>query len=153
MLYMEKKTVMTKIKTHVRFCTAKYLLHLCLLFSTTLASAVEIQYFKIVGLRGLLTERAGIDCCVNGKERSVNFPVIELTSPVNVVSQNPAKPEADEVTEIGVTLMQLVMNDDAWKIYKKLKGKNGLVYCKPFHAINGHHLTAVFCDVQSISNY
>lgn len=145
--------MMTKIKEKVLFCTAKCFLHLCLLFFTSLATAVEIQYFKSVSLRGILTEKTGIDCCVNGEERSVKFPVIKLVSPVNVVSQNPAKPEADEVTEIGVIFMQLIMNDDAWKIYKKLKGKSVLVYCKPFHAINGHHLTAVLCDVQSISKY
>lgn len=129
----------------------RVLLFLYFLLVSSLVSAVEIQYFKTVGLRGLLTERTGVDCCKGGEERVIKFPVIQLKSPVNVVSQNPSKPEADEITEIGVEVMQLVMDDKEWKIYKNLKGKNGLVYCKPFHAINGHHLTAVLCEVQSIT--
>ena len=118
-----------------------------------LVSASEIQYYKIVGLRGLLTEKQGVDCCFEGKERKINFPAIELKSPINVVSQNPSKPEADETTEIGVTSLQLVMDKDARTLFDKRKGRNARVLCLPFHAINGHHMTAVLCEVKSIDDF
>jgi hypothetical protein len=114
-------------------------------------NAADIQYYKVVGLNGLLSERKGIDCCIGGIEREIVFPVIQLNSPVNVISQNPSKPEPDEVAEIGITVMQLVMTDDLWKIFKKLKGRNVRLLCMPFHAFNGHHLTPVLCDVKSIN--
>lgn len=129
----------------------KIILYFAALIFCSLAGAVEVQYYKSVKLHGLLTERSGVDCCKGGEERVIKFPVIQLKSPINVVSKNPAKPELDEVPEKGVTLMQLIMDDNSWKIYKKLKGKSAHVYCEPFHAFNGHHLTAVLCDVQLIA--
>ena len=113
-------------------------------------NATNIQYDKVVRLHGLLSERKGIDCCFGGKEREVVFPVIQLKLPVNVISQNPTKPQPDEIAEIGITVMQLAMSDELWKIFLKMKGKNAHVLCLPFHAFNGHHLTPVLCDVKSI---
>lgn len=121
-------------------------------FCSIVVNATEIYYSKIVGLRGLLTERQGFSCCTDGKEKRVSFPVIELRSPVNVLPINSSKPEADEIIEIGVMSMQLVMNEETWKIYKKLKGKSARVLCLPYHAINGHHMTSVLCEVKSIDD-
>lgn len=114
-------------------------------------NAEEIQYNKFVELSGYLTQEVGIDCCTNGEEEKINYPVIKLRTPINVFSSNRSKPDIDEPPELGVTVMHLVLNDRTWRIFKKYKGKTARVLCSPYHAINSHHMTPVLCEVKSIS--
>lgn len=115
------------------------------------AHSVEIYYYKLVELSGYLTQEVGIDCCTDGEEREIFYPVIKLKNPVNVFSANPSKSEIDEPAELGVTNIQLALNNKTWREFKKYKGKIARVLCLPYHAINGHHMTAVLCEVRSIS--
>jgi hypothetical protein len=116
------------------------------------SKATELNYYKLVELRGYLTQEAGVDCCTDGKEEEIFYPVIKLKNPVNVFSANPLKPEIDEPTELDVTIIQLALNNKTWREFKKYKGKIARVLCLPYHAINGHHMTPVLCEVRSIRN-
>ena len=120
-------------------------------FLSGVANGTEIHYNKIVGLHGKLTERRGVDCCYKGVEEVVNFPIIQLRSPVNVIPLNPSKPEIDETIEIGVKEMQLVITGEEWKLFQKKKEKEAHVTCTPFHSFNGHHHMPVLCQVISIN--
>jgi hypothetical protein len=116
------------------------------------SKATEINYYKLVELRGYLAQEAGVDCCTDGKEEKIFYPVIKLKNPVNVYSANPLKPEIDEPTELDVAIIQLALNNKTWREFKKYKGKIARVLCLPYHAINGHHMTPVLCEVLSIRN-
>lgn len=116
------------------------------------ANATEINYYKLVELRGYLTQEMGVDCCTDGKEEEVFYPIIKLKNPVNVLSVNPSKPEIDEPAELGVTKIQLALNNKTWREFRKYQGKVARVLCLPYHAINGHHMTPVLCEVRSIRN-
>ncbi|WP_157889311.1 DUF4431 domain-containing protein [Chromobacterium subtsugae] len=122
-----------------------------LALSATPAMALDVQYDKMVGLAGTLVERKGVDCCTNGKEKTVTFPALQLDQPINASSANAQNPDPDEVPEQGVRVMQLVLKDKAqWSAFKQLKGKRVRVECTLFHAATGHHLTPVLCDVIGI---
>lgn len=122
------------------------------LFVVSYAMAADYQYGKLSGFMGTLTEKSGWDCCKDGKERMVKFPVIELYQPINVGPANPSSPELDEIPEHGVTVIQLSLSTpELWKSYKMYKGKKARVTCELFHAINGHHMTPVLCMVSDIS--
>lgn len=123
------------------------------MFACPLAAATDIRYYQLAGIRGVLSERQGVDCCIDGKETKVKFPVIELSSPVNVLPLNPAKPEVDEMIEVGVVIMQLAMDADMWKFFNKNKGKSTRVLCEPFHSFNGHHMTSVICNVKGFGDF
>jgi hypothetical protein len=116
------------------------------------SKATELNYYKLVELRGYLTQEAGVDCCTDGKEEEIFYPVIKLKNPVNIFSANPLKPEIDEPTELDVTIIQLALNNKTWREFKKYKGKIARVLCLPYHAINGHHMTPVLCEVRTIRN-
>lgn len=122
-----------------------------LYFILSAANGTEIHYNRIVGLNGKLTVRKGVDCCYNGMEKTVSFPVIQYKSPVNVVPLNPSKPEIDEMVEIDVREMQLVLTGEEWKAFQKKKEGEAHVTCTPFHSFNGHHHTPVLCQVISIN--
>lgn len=116
------------------------------------SNATEMNYYKLVELRGYLTQEMGVDCCTDGKEKEIFYPVIKLENPVNFSSANPLKPEIDEPSELGVTNIQLALNNKTWREFRKYKGRIARVLCLPYHAINGHHMTLVLCEVRSISN-
>ncbi|WP_043614229.1 DUF4431 domain-containing protein [Chromobacterium violaceum] len=119
--------------------------------SATSAMAFDVQYGKMTGLVGTLVDRKGVDCCTNGKEKTVTFPALQLDQPINVASTNAQDPDPDEMPEQGVRVMQLVLKDkDQWKTYKQSKGKRVRVECTLFHSATGHHLTPVLCDVIGI---
>ncbi len=137
---------------HIKFkCRIKIIFYL-LLSIINPSKAAEINYYKLVELRGYLAQEVGVDCCTDGKEEEVFYPVIKLKNPVNVFSANPLKPEIDEPAELDVTIIQLALNNKTWREFKKLKGKIARVLCLPYHAINGHHMTSVLCEVRSIRN-
>lgn len=132
---------------------AKAILCLIFLSLSAIARATEINYYKLVELEGVLTERKGLDCCIDGKEREVSYPLIKLKKPVNVIPANPSQPELDEPVEKGIASMHLVLDKNDWEIFKKNKEKNARVFCLPFHAINGHHMTPVLCEVKAIKGF
>ena len=115
-------------------------------------SAMDVRYGAATGLVGTLVDRQGVDCCMNGKEKKVTFPALLLDQPINVTAANPQALDEDETPEQGVKLLQLAISDESlWKAFKQHKGKRARVTCSLFHAVNGHHLTAVLCDVQQIT--
>lgn len=132
---------------------SSFVVFLGLLVSHGVTSPLEIQYYKNIELEGVVTEDKGVDCCIGGEEKKINYPVLKLKYPVTVVSSNPSKPDLDEPTEVGIAQMHLVLNEKNWSVFKKYKGKNARVLCSPFHAFNGHHMTAVLCEVKSIKGY
>ena len=128
------------------YCIAIYIL------SLQNGYAADYQYNKPSELVGLLTEKIGVDCCINGIEKKVKFPAIELKTQINTTSANPTLPDEYEMPEQGVKVMQLVLSSpDLWKSFKSNKGKIVRIQCSLFHAISGHHMTPVLCEVSSIS--
>ena len=128
----------------------KSVLAMVLAFGATVSSGADVQYYKLVGLVGTLSEMAGVDCCIDGKEKKMRFPVIELETLINVVSAIPTKPEADEPPEFGVKTMHLVMSESDWAFFRQNKERKVRVMCMPFHATNGHHQTPVLCEVKGL---
>lgn len=133
-----------------QFPFLKILVSGCMCAMPFLLNAAEVRYFQNVGISGLLSERTVTDCCNNGKEERITIPVIELRNAIDVLPINTLKPVADEMPELGVKTIQLVMDDESWKIYKLNKKKNARVLCSLFHGFNGHHHTAVLCTVKSL---
>jgi Domain of unknown function (DUF4431) len=132
--------------------TKTHLAAFWLLLCSSLAVAADFQYGKPAGLVGILAERTGIDCCINGREKKVMFPVVQLDQPINAASANAAKPDEDEMPENGVFVMQIVLaSSELLATYKANKGKRVRVICSLFHAVSGHHLTPVLCDVIRIT--
>lgn len=128
----------------------KSVLAIVLALGATVSAGADVQYYKLVGLVGTLSEATGIDCCTAGKEKRIRFPVIQLETAINVVSANPTKPEVDESPEFGVKAMHLVMSEPDWTFFRQNKGKRVRVMCLPFHAVNGHHQTPVLCEVKGL---
>jgi hypothetical protein len=114
-------------------------------------AAMDLRYYTRVGLVGTFVDRQGIDCCMNGKEKKVNFPALLLDSPINVTAADPLHPDEDEMPEQDARLLQLVLrNKEHWALFKQNKGKKVRVTCSLFHSSTGHHLTPVLCDVEQI---
>jgi hypothetical protein len=109
----------------------------------------KAYYNKPITLVGLLSEREGIDCCTNGAEKKINYPVLILATPIDVVPQ-PNTNESDEPPELSVRHMQLVLSPSIYEEFEKNRNARAAVKCSLFHAINGHHLTSVLCDVLEV---
>jgi hypothetical protein len=120
------------------------------LFFSSITIASEVQYRKTVELIGLLTTKSGVDCCVDGEELLVNYPVLKLNKIAAVTSLSQDDRNYYRSIESGVQEMHLVLSDSDWKIYKKNQGKNARIECILFPAFSGHHMTSVLCEVKSI---
>ena len=91
---------------------------------------------------------------MNGQERKVVIPTLELDKPINAHSSNEAKPDEYEMPVNGVVAMQLVIfSPEHWKAYTKYKNHRVQVVCILMQAISGHHLTPVLCQVIYISKF
>ncbi len=116
------------------------------------ARATTLQYDRPVGIVGTLTERRGVDCCTYGKQSEVSYPAVELDRPIDVELAAGAPPDETAVTEVGVTLIHLVIaKKEHWAAFRARIGKRARVQCSLFHAHTGHHQTPVLCEVRGIS--
>ena len=130
----------------------KHIVSLALVLCGSSSTAADFQYGKPVDLVGRLTEGTGVDCCIDGQERTVIFPAILLDKAISVVSASATNTAESETPENGVLKLQLVLKSpDLWATYRAKKGKRVRVVCSLFQANTGHHLTPVLCEVVRIS--
>lgn len=117
-----------------------------LLVAPAMCKAEGIQYNQPIMLEGtLITSEA--DPAITFDEKPHKFPAISLSKPISVTC-SPGDEECS--SELGVTLLHLVLGDAEMTKFKKLKGNSVKVKGTLFHADNGHHFTSVLLDVESI---
>lgn len=115
---------------------------------TSVNSGIENAYYwEKVTLLGFLLIEEGF-AYEGGVERRIAYPTLNLSSPINVTSKNAINPAVDEPPEFFITTIQLV---SSMELIDKYSNSSVTVVCRLFHAIKGHHMTPVLCDVQQIS--
>ncbi len=88
----------------------------------------------VVSLRGKLISAKG----ETPDEKPITYPAIQLESPVSLQGRGEFNSP-----ESGVTLMQLVLNEQFWPIYEKEKGADVVVTGTMYHRDNGNQQTNV----------
>lgn len=117
---------------------------------TSVNSGIENAYYwEKVTLLGLVLIEEGF-AYEGGVERRIAYPTLNLSSPINVTSKNAINPAVDEPPEFFITTIQLV---SSMELIDKYSNSSVTVVCRLFHAIKGHHMTPVLCDVQEIRHF
>ncbi|WP_338805134.1 DUF4431 domain-containing protein [Xenorhabdus griffiniae] len=113
--------------------------------------AINLQYSKLVTVSGLLTIVDGDD---EGLPYSLkDMPAIKLDSPVNVIAPPDEEEGSEKITEMGVDIMQLAMNNNGMiEKFRQMKGQKARVMCSLYHSHTAHHVTPVVCDVDRITS-
>lgn len=114
---------------------------------STFAWADSYKYLALVSLDGLLFSSTA-DSAITHDGNSHSFPALQLNSPISVLCDSGEK---ECHSELGVTMLQLVLKDPQFDQFKSLKGKQARVEGNLFNAHTGHHYTSVLLDVKSIS--
>lgn len=116
---------------------------LALLAFTACAFAGTATYepHKKVSLQGRLISADG--ATPDGK--AIKFPALQLPQAIVVMG------DEDSHTQKGVLLLHMVLNQDLWPTFQKLKGQTVVVEGKLFHADNGNHQTNVLVIPSRIS--
>lgn len=110
------------------------------------ASAESYKYDVPVILKGTLVT-ATADPSATISEKKESFPALKLDKSITVVCDQ-SDPACENETDVN--LMQLALNDGAFKNYKNNIGNKVNVKGSLFHSDNGHHLTRVLILTSSI---
>ncbi|MFZ3231644.1 MAG: DUF4431 domain-containing protein [Pseudobdellovibrio sp.] len=108
------------------------------------AKPIEFKYEKkgIVLFGKLINDKS-----LTPDEVEVVFPEIVLNTAINV--SDDSDPNAEEA-EFNVSKIQLALNSELMKTFKKLKGKQVKLTGSLYHWQTGHHYTKVLIFVEEI---
>ena len=111
----------------------------------SLANATQnnFTYESSVTLHGKLVSATG----EGGDEKIHTYPALQLEQAISVLGSDELN-----VTEQGILLIQLSLNETLFKLYEELIGKDVSVTGTLYHSHTGHHYTSVLMDTSAIKN-